>query len=180
MSHKNTTIQPPQAVVVGFGNILLKDEGIGVHVIQNMNKFPRKSAREYLLIDGGTCPDALFHLSEEISTLIVVDAVKGGGEPGTVYRFTPDDIEFTRASITSLHQLGLSEGLGMMDFLGKYPERIIIMGIEPKEIDWGLEISPELEKIVPQIIRLIEQEIAKQTRENPICTNKHDLTEGQY
>lgn len=161
MSHRTeTTTQPPQVVVVGFGNILLKDEGIGVHVIQNMASLPRKSTREYLLIDGGTCPDVLFHLPEVISTLIVVDAVKGGGEPGTVYRFTPNDIEFKMASLTSLHQLGLKEGLGMMKFLGKYPERVIMIGIEPKEIDWGLKISPELEKIIPQVTLLLEQEIA--------------------
>ena len=161
MSHRTeTTTQPAQDVVVGFGNILLKDEGIGVHIIQNLASLPHKSAREYLLIDGGTCPDVLFHFPEEISTLIVVDAVKGGGEPGTVYRFTPDDIAFKRASITSLHQLGLREGLGMMKFLGKYPERVIIIGVEPKEIDWGLKISPELEKIIPQVILLLEQEIA--------------------
>ena len=161
MSHRTeTTTQPAQDVVVGFGNILLKDEGIGVHVIQYMDSLPRKSAREYLLIDGGTCPDVLFHFPEEISTLIVVDAVKGGGEPGTVYQFTPDDIEFKKASITSLHQLGLREGLGMMKILGKYPERVIIIGVEPKEIDWGLKISPELEKIVRQVILLVEQEIA--------------------
>jgi len=161
VSHRTeTTTQPAQDVVVGFGNILLKDEGIGVHIIQNLASLPHKSAREYLLIDGGTCPDVLFHFPEEISTLIVVDAVKGGGEPGSIYRFTPDDIEFKRASITSLHQLGLREGLGMMKFLGKYPERVIIIGVEPKEIDWGLKISPELEKIIPQVILLLQQEIA--------------------
>ena len=48
----------------------------------------------------------------------------------------------------------------MMKFLGKYPERVIIIGVEPKEIDWGLKISPELEKIIPQVILLLEQEIA--------------------
>lgn len=161
MSHSTeTTTQPPHDVVVGFGNILLKDEGIGVHVIQHMECLPRKSDREYLLIDGGTCPDVFFNLPEEISTLIVVDAVKGGGEPGSIYRFTPDDIEFKRATITTLHQLGLREGLGMMKDLGKYPERVIVIGVEPKEIDWGLKISPELEKIVRQVILLVEQEIA--------------------
>ena len=89
-------------MVVGLGNILLKDEGIGVHAIQNMASLPRKCARDYLLIDGGTCPDVLFHLLEEIRTLIVEDAVKGGGEPGIIYRFTPDDFEFKRASNTLL------------------------------------------------------------------------------
>ncbi|MCJ7623231.1 MAG: HyaD/HybD family hydrogenase maturation endopeptidase [Anaerolineaceae bacterium] len=161
MSHRTeTTDHPPQTVVIGFGNILLKDEGIGVHVIRELDSMPRKSDREFLLIDGGTCPDALFHLPEEIGKLIVVDAVKGGGEPGSIYRFTPNDIEFKRASITSLHQLGLKEGLGMMKFLGKYPESIIIIGVEPKEIDWGLKISPELKKIIPQVILLLEHEIA--------------------
>ncbi|MCJ7700264.1 MAG: hydrogenase maturation protease, partial [Anaerolineales bacterium] len=119
----------------GFGNILLKDEGIGVHVIQKMDSMPRKNGRELLLIDGGTCPDALFYLPEEIGKLIVVDAVKGGGEPGSIYRFTPNDIEFKKATITSLHQLGLEESLGMMKILGKYPEMVIIIGVEPKEID---------------------------------------------
>lgn len=157
-----TTIQSPQFVVIGFGNILLKDEGIGVHIIQKMDSLPQKSDCEYLLIDGGTCPDSLFHLPEGIDTLIVVDAVKGGGKPGYIYRFNPDDLKFKRASISSLHQLGLREGLGMMKFLGNYPERVIIIGVEPKEIDWGLRLSPELEKIIPQVILLLEQEITNQ------------------
>lgn len=161
MSHRaETTTQLSQAAVVGFGNILLKDEGIGIHVIQRMDSLSRKSAREYLLLDGGTCPDVFFNLPEEISTLIVVDAVKGGGEPGSIYRFTPDDIEFKRATITTLHQLGLREGLRMMKDSGKYAERVIVIGVEPKEIDWGLKISPELEKKVRQVILLVEQEIA--------------------
>lgn len=161
MSHRaETRTQPSQAAVVGFGNILLKDEGIGIHVIKRMDSMPRNSAREYLLVDGGTCPDVFFSLPEEISTLIVVDAVKGGGEPGSIYRFTPDDIEFNRVTITSLHQLGLREGLGMMKDSGKYPERVIVIGVEPKEIDWGLNISPQLEKMVRQVILLVEQEIA--------------------
>ena len=120
----------------------------------------RGSACDYVLIDGGTCPDIFFQLPEEIAKLIVVDAVKGGGEPGSIYRFTPTDIDFKRASIVSLHQLGLEEGLRMMEFLGKYPESVIIIGVEPKEIDWGLKISPELEEKITQVLHLLEQEIA--------------------
>ena len=161
MSYRaETKTQPSQAAVVGFGNILLKDEGVGIHVVQHMDSLPRNSVREYLLVDGGTCPDVFLSLPEEISTLIVVDAVKGGGEPGSIYRFTPDDIEFNRVTIASLHQLGLREGLGIMKDLGKYPERVIVIGVEPKEIDWGLKISPELEKTVRQVVLLVEQEIA--------------------
>jgi len=147
-------------VVIGFGNILLKDEGIGVHIIRKFDSMSRESEREYVLIDGGTCPDILFQLPEEIAKLVVVDAVKGGGEPGSIYRFTPTDIDFKKASITSLHQLGLEESLRMMELLGNYPKSVIIIGVEPDEIDWGLQISPMLEKKIPQIIHLLEQEIA--------------------
>jgi hydrogenase maturation protease len=147
-------------VVIGFGNILLKDEGIGVHIIRKFDSMPRESEREYALIDGGTCPDILFQLPVGIAKLIVVDAVKGGGEPGCIYRFAPTDIEFKKASISSLHQLDLEESLRMMELLGKYPESVIIIGVEPYEIDWGLKISPEVEKKIPEIIHLLEQEIA--------------------
>ena len=119
----------------------------------------RESEREYVLIDGGTCPDIFFQLPEQIHKLIVVDAVKFRGEPGSIYRFTPTDIKFTRGLITSLHQLDLVEGLRMMEFLGISPESVIIIGVEPSEIEWGLKVSPELEKKIPQVIQLLEQEI---------------------
>ncbi len=120
----------------------------------------QKRTRQFMLIDGGTCPDILFQLPEKVAKLIVVDAVKGGGEPGSIYRFTPTDIEFKTGTITSLHQLGLEEGLRMMEFLGKSPESIIIIGVEPKEIGWGLRISTEVEVKIPQVLHLLELEMA--------------------
>jgi len=138
----------------------MKDDGIGVHIIRKFDSMSRESEREYILIDGGTCPDILIQLPEGIAKLIVVDAVKGGGEPGCIYRFAPTDIAFEKASFTSLHQLGLEESLRMMEVLGKSPKSVIIIGVEPDEIDLGLQISPRLEKKIPQIIHLLEQEIA--------------------
>ena len=154
------TDQSPRTVVIGFGNILLKDEGIGVHIIHRFDSTARESTRDYVLIDGGTCPDILYLLPEKIAKLIVVDAVKGGGEPGSIYRFTPTDIKFKRGLITSLHQLDLEEGLRMMEFLGVSPESVVIIGVEPSEIEWGLEVSPQVEEKIPQVIQLLEQEIA--------------------
>jgi hydrogenase maturation protease len=152
--------QSPQTVVIGLGNILLKDEGIGVHVIRRFDSTARASSRDLMLIDGGTCPDTLSLLPEKITKLIVVDAVQGGGEPGSIYRFTPTDIKFKRGLITSLHQFGLEQGLRMMELLGESPESVIIIGVEPYEIEWGLGISPEMEEIIPRVIELLELEIA--------------------
>ena len=161
MSHKlKATDHSPRTVVIGFGNILMKDDGIGIHVIRKFDSMAPEGAREYVLIDGGTCPDIIFQLSEEIAKLIVVDAVKGGGEPGDIYRFAPADIEFQKGSMTSLHQLGLEESLRMMEFMGKYPKSVIIIGMEPEVIDWGLKISARLQEKIPQMIHLLEQEIA--------------------
>lgn len=164
VSHRRDTQGPsPKTVVIGVGNILLKDEGIGVQIIHQLENNPPKNARELFIIDGGTCPDVLLHLPGDIGKLIVVDAVKGRGKPGSIYRFTPDDITFKRATMTSFHQLGVADGLDMMRSLGNYPKSVIIIGIEPKEIGWGLEISPELDEIIPEVIQLIEKEITNCT-----------------
>lgn len=145
----------------------MKDDGIGVHVIDHMDRIPQKNTQEFLLIDGGTCPDILLNLPQKISTLIVIDAAKGGSEPGTVYRFQPDDIVFNTAVHSSLHQLGLGESLALMRLTGEYPERVVIIGIEPKEISWGLKISPELENAIPTVVHLVSEEVAQQGRVGP-------------
>jgi hydrogenase maturation protease len=148
---------------MGVGNLLLKDEGVGVHVIQALQKASLKG--ELTLIDGGTCPETFYLLPEGIDKLIIVDAVRGGCEPGTVYRFTPQDIVFRSGTVTSLHQLGLAEGLKMIAHTELNPKDVVIVGVEPKEIDWGLELSPELQDQVPRIIDLVQEEIGSLERE---------------
>ena len=77
----------PRIVVVGVGNLLLKDEGVGVHVAQALQKV--SSPVDFEVVDGGTSPD-IFPLFEGVEKLIVVDAAMGGGQPGDIYRFTLD------------------------------------------------------------------------------------------
>lgn len=151
---------PPKVAVIGMGNLLLKDEGVGIHVIQALEKASLDGCGEFMIVDGGTCTDILLQLPDGIEKLIVVDAVKGGGEPGSIYRFTPDDIAFERGTRTSVHQLGLSESLAMMEAARAKPPQVVILGVEPKEIDWGLEISAELQERIPQMIALVKEEIA--------------------
>ena len=150
---------PPRVAVVGMGNLLLKDEGVGIHVIRALEKASPDGCGEFIIVDGGTCTDILLQLPDGIEKLIVVDAVKGGGEPGSIYRFTPGDIAFDRGTQTSVHQLGLSESLEMMEAARAEPPQVVILGVEPKEIDWGLEISAELQERVPRMIALVKDEI---------------------
>ena len=147
---------------MGVGNLLLKDEGVGVHVVQALQKASLKG--ELTIIDGGTCPETFYLLPQGIDKLIIVDAVRGGCEPGTVYRFTPQDIVFRSGTVTSVHQLGLAEGLKMIAHTELNPKDVVIVGVEPKEIDWGLELSPELQDQVPRIIDLVQEEIGNLER----------------
>ena len=162
IDHPAPAGDPPKVAVIGMGNLLLKDEGVGIHVIQALEKDSTESCGEFMIVDGGTCTDILLHLPLGIEKLIVVDAVKGGGEPGSIYRFSPGDIAFERGTQTSVHQLGLAESLEMMAVARTGAPQVVIVGIEPKEIDWGLEISVELKERVPQVIAMVKEEIAKQ------------------
>jgi hydrogenase maturation protease len=151
----------PRAAVIGVGNVLLRDEGVGVHVVRALQEVPPADASELTIIDGGTCPETFYLLPPGVDKLIIVDAVRGGCEPGTIYRFTPQDIVFGSGPMTSLHQLGLAEGLRMLEHTELTLREIVILGVEPKEIGWGLTLSQELQKQVPRILDLVKEEIGQ-------------------
>jgi len=148
-----------KVAVVGVGNVLLKDEGIGVHVIRALRETVGTDRSDIDIIDGGTSPD-VFLLVEGVRKLILVDAVKGGGNPGSIYRFHPDDIRpEAKYNIVSVHQVGLLEGLSMLECSGSKPDSIVIIGVEPEEIDWGLELSTKLNEKLPQIVKVVMDEL---------------------
>ncbi len=145
-----------KTVVIGVGNLLLKDEGIGIHVAHALQKLDIPQGVE--IIDGGTSPDLIAY-SEAGDKLIIIDAAQAGGEPGTIYRFHPNDWTSASAATFSAHELGVEQSLKIMSLIGNEPEEIVIIGIEPKEIGWGTELSPELEQKVPEIVKVVLREI---------------------
>ena len=140
--------------VLGIGNALLKDEGIGCHVANALAETALPDAR---VIDGGTCPD-LWQLIGDTDKLVIVDAVHGGGTPGQVYRFHPDDITLEQRPLLSVHDMGFADNLRLMRLWHNVSETVII-GVEPKEISCGLELSPELQRKIPQIIDIVLSEL---------------------
>jgi len=141
--------------VLGIGNVLLGDEGVGCHVVHALEGIPLPDVK---IIDGGTCPDA-FQLLEDADKLVIVDAVKGGGTPGQIYRFHLEDITLEQKPFLSLHDMGLVDNLMLMQLWHNISEAVII-GVEPREINWGLELSPELREKMPQIIETILAELS--------------------
>jgi hydrogenase maturation protease len=148
-----------KTVVLGTGNELFKDEGVGVHVARILQTKLPPSSSDVEVIDGGTSPD-IWSLIDGADKLIIVDAVRGGCEPGTIYRFTPQQIVAETGIITSVHQMGILENLSLIELVGSKPGETIIIGVEPKELEPGLELSPELQKRMPKIIQTVLEEIS--------------------
>jgi hydrogenase maturation protease len=149
-------VSNPGIAVIGIGNILLSDEGIGVHTVQQMMKQPNISEVE--IIDAGTCADIMMLISDSVEHVIIIDAANGGGEPGDIYRFTPEDID-TTGSMVSLHENNLVAGIKMLPLYNRELKSIIILGIEPGTLESGLELSPEIAAKIPRLIELINREI---------------------
>jgi hydrogenase maturation protease len=148
----------PRIVVIGVGNLLMKDEGIGVHAVRALQEIDHPPTLS--LIDGGTSPDLIAYIRAG-DKIIIIDAAKGGGEPGAVYLYRPEDLARGKGILTSAHELGVAENLKLMTLTGTEPRETVIIGIEPKEIDWGTELSPELQKRLPAIVKAVLKEINK-------------------
>ena len=143
-------------LIVGIGNKVCRDEGIGVHVIEEMEDL--KLPEHVQLLDIGTSTlDLVSHL-EGVKKLIAVDALKAGGPPGTIYRFTPEDLLPKEGGPISLHEIGLLESLDAAKKMGKEIKTVII-GVEPKVLDWGVELSEEVKKKIPAIIEAVQKEL---------------------
>jgi hydrogenase maturation protease len=152
---------PPKVLVLGVGNLLLKDDGVGVHVINALRNTP--FPENVQLIDAGTVSHQLISLFHEIDYLILVDAVNANDVPGSIYRFTPDDINFhTGAGYKlSLHEMNLIDILQMAELTGAKPETVII-GVQPKDVSsWSLELSEEVKAVVPKVMDLVVEELKK-------------------
>jgi len=157
--------------LLGVGNILLKDEGIGVKIIQELMdnySFPP----EVQLIDGGTSGPHLLNLIENFEELIVVDAVQGGEEPGTLYKFPLDQIPSEISTKISIHQTGIVEVLSHTKLLGKEP-KVTFIGIEPQDISpWGMELSPFIKDKIPALIDMVFVELQIRGIKNSSITRK--------
>ncbi|MFQ6117317.1 MAG: hydrogenase maturation protease [Candidatus Bipolaricaulia bacterium] len=147
-----------KTIVLGLGNLLMGDEGVGVHVIRRLQELELPPGVEP--VDGGTAGIDLLPVFKEAARVIVVDAVRAGGEAGSIYRFGPKELEEASQEALSLHQLSLGEVLQAASLLGIEPE-VTIIGVEPKQIAPGMEISPELTEALPRVIEVILEELSK-------------------
>jgi len=144
-------------LVLGIGNILLQDEGIGVHVVRAMESIPLPDDVE--LLDGGTAGADLLDTISERRKLIVIDALDADVPPGTIVRMTPDDLMARTSDSVSLHEFGLAETLMMARQLRCSPLHVAIIAVKPKQVQCGLELSPDMRRWMPRIMEAVLHEV---------------------
>lgn len=154
------TISPPKRIVIlGIGNILLSDEGIGVHVANELAK--TELPPEVSIVEGGTDGFRLLNVITEADRLIIVDSLRTGAEPGTIYRFDVGDVRCCPSGFkTSVHQIGILEVIDLSGLIGKTPHTTVI-GVEPKSLEMNMELSPEIREKIPKIIELVMDEMKR-------------------
>lgn len=144
-------------LILGIGNILLKDEGIGVHVANKLIGMPLPPDVE--VMDGGTTGMDLLYCIEGRSKVIVIDTVKAGEPPGTMYRFTDEDLAVKKDVLRTAHGIDFSDVVMTAHMLGTKPKEIIFIGIEPEDMNEGMELSPLISQRIPAIIELVMREL---------------------
>ena len=145
-------------LVLGLGNVLLQDEGVGVRVIERLQAryaFPD----DVTVLDGGTLGLDLLHVLEEADRAVVVDAVKAGKEPGALVRLRNEEIPAFLGPKVSPHQVGLQDLLGLAQLRGHFPGEVILLGVQAERLEPGLDLSPAIAaQVEPLAARVIEEQ----------------------
>mgnify|MGYP005839818355 CR=1 FL=1 len=160
MPHGEPTHSQPHTLILGLGNILLQDDGVGVRVVEQLAE--RFSLPEGVAaLDGGARGLALMPFLEGVRRLIVIDAVRTGAPPGTLYRLEGDEIPAFLGPKISPHQEGLADLLWAAKAVGPCPDQIVLLGVEPAAVDTGLTLSPEVAAQVAPLVEHVRRELAR-------------------
>jgi len=140
-----------KTLILGIGNSLLRDEGAGVHAIRQLAvRLPKHSDIE--LIDGGTLSFSLAGAIEDADNLIVIDAAQYDGEPGTIRVFVGEQMDaFVGGNRKlSVHEVSLIDLMMIARLADQLPQQRALIGIQPRDIDWGEQPSPPVVAAIQQ------------------------------
>jgi hydrogenase maturation protease len=144
----------PRVLIAGVGNELLSDDGVGIHVLRELQREPIPGVT---MIEIGT--DILHGLDylESADRVLVIDAAKGGQPPGTIYLFETAVHEKTKA-VTSIHAMGLREAASLL-LSGRRLPSITVLGVEPQTLEYGMELSCPVQAALAQVTSLVRQTV---------------------
>lgn len=144
-------MQSGRKVVLGLGNTLNRDEGLGVQALKLLDA-QIGTQTEFELLDGGVLGLNLLMIVEECSHLLILDAVNVGKAPGTVAELKKEEIPLYAGVKLSQHQITFQEVLGLANIRGYLPEHLHLVGIQPEDISVGLELSQCVTNALPEVV----------------------------
>lgn len=140
-------------VVLGLGNLVHADDGVGIHAIEWLRRDPRVPPG-VVLIDGGTQGLSLIPHISGFQRILVIDAVNAGKEPGTLIRLEGDALQ-TLPGKPSVHQLGFADLMIAMKLLGEPPEEVVVIGVQPSSTDWSAELTEPVRDSLGELLRVV-------------------------
>ena len=150
----------PQVLVLGIGNPLRGDDGIGPRVVEELTR--RGLPERVAVVDGGTGGLDLLQVLEGWGQAVVVDAADVGKDPGQFARFTPGEARLVGAEdVSSLHNAGLAEVLALADAVGQPLPEMVIFGVQPASVGWGEGLSQAVEAALPALVDAVIDEVNK-------------------
>lgn len=148
-----------RSVVLGIGNILLGDDGLGVAAVAAFHE--RFGEPEGVaLIDGGTAGMELLETLAGLDFLLVVDAIHVGRPPGTVIRLAGSEVPIFFRRNLSPHGIGFSDVLAALEWMGRMPGEVVVLGMQPQRFELSLELSPPVQACLPALVEGIAAELS--------------------
>ncbi len=144
-------VEAQRKVVLGLGNLLNRDEGLGVQALKLLDAQLGEQS-EFELLDGGVLGLNLLMIVEDCSHLLILDAVNAGQPAGTIVELRKEQIPLYSGVKLSQHQVTFQEVLGLAKMRGYLPENLHLIGIQPEDLSIGLELSPTVERALPGVI----------------------------
>ena len=149
-----------QITILGIGNTLYTDEGLGVHALSPLEDI-YGSDEQVEIVDGSTDGMSLLGPVEDTDYLIVIDAINAGKEGGSIIELHGDDIPAYFGVKMSIHQLGFQEVLLASKLRDKYPKHIVMIGMQPTSLELGIELSETNKTQLPELVNLVQQQVVK-------------------
>jgi hydrogenase maturation protease len=145
-------------VVLGVGNILLTDEGVGVRAIEKL-QLDYDLPPEVVVIDGGTTGMEMLEDLSNADHIIIIDAVRSGNAPASIVRLVDEQVPVFFKTKLSPHQIGLSDVLATLEFIGEQPGGVTVIGVEPVSLETAMALSPQVEARLPEVVELVIAEL---------------------
>jgi hydrogenase maturation protease len=147
-----------KTLILGVGNLLLTDDGVGIHAIQRLQE-QYTLPEEVQVVDGGTCGLDLLQFLEGVDHLVIIDAAKLGKAPGSIARMEGDQVPAYLALKTSPHEIGLPELLFTARLTDIYPPKVVVLGIQPESIETALGLTPAVAAHLDELVEMVAVEV---------------------